>query len=66
MRGAGKSRVAHASRVIYLPVAVEQQKFAIATRLLRQVRDERRALLATGSLDYSNIASAREARRLER
>ena len=52
--------------VIYLPVAVVQEKFAIATRSLPQVQDERRALLATQSLDYSNIASAREGRRLER
>jgi hypothetical protein len=53
-------------RVIYLPVAVVQEEVAIATRALPQVRDERRALLGTRSLDYSNIASAREARRLER
>jgi hypothetical protein len=52
--------------VIYLPVAVVQEEVAIAMRLLPKVRDERRALLGTRSLDYSNVASAREARRLER
>ena len=48
--------------VIYLPVAVVQE----SSRSLPQVQDERRALLAIRSLDYSNIASAREGRRLER
>jgi len=50
------------SLAIYLPVAVVQE----SSRSLPQVQDERRALLGTRSLDYSNIASAREARRLER
>jgi len=75
MRRAGKSWVAHASRVIGFGVAPKQSSLAIylpvgvvqeSSRSLPQVQDERRALLAIRSLDYSNIASAREGRRLER